>query len=135
MPWIGCGECLPPLSTGDADGSTANTLQLRERLLQHPRAAGDVAAGPDAGDQHVEAVREVLGDLARGRAHVHIDVRRVLELLRHPRSGVCAMSSFARAIDPFMPFSRGVSSNFAPNASISRRRSIDMLSGITSTSG
>ena len=30
-----------------------------------------------------------------------------------------------------MPFSRGVRSNFAPYASISRRRSIDMLSGMT----
>ncbi len=48
--------------------------------------------------------------------------------------GVEATISWARAIDPFMPFSRGVSSKVAPYASISRRRSMLMLSGITSTS-
>jgi hypothetical protein len=44
------------------------------------------------------------------------------------------ISSCALAIEPFMPSARGVSTNVAPYASISRRRSIDMLSGITSTS-
>ena len=40
----------------------------------------------------------------------------------------------ARSIAPFIPFSRGVRSNVAPYAAISLRRSIDIDSGITSTS-
>jgi hypothetical protein len=49
--------------------------------------------------------------------------------------GVEAMSSCAFAMEPFIPSARGVSTNVAPYARINRRRSTDMLSGITSTSG
>ena len=47
--------------------------------------------------------------------------------------GVAARISLAFAIEPFMPSARGVSTSWAPYAIMSRRRSTDMLSGITST--
>ena len=54
MPWIGCGPGLPPEDTGDSVGSTANTLSAGHSFLSTRGAAGDVAAGADAGDQRVD---------------------------------------------------------------------------------
>jgi hypothetical protein len=60
-------------------------LQLRPFLLQHLPAGGDVAAGADAGDQHVDrAVAEVVQDLLGGGAGMDLDIGRIVELLRHP---------------------------------------------------
>ena len=33
MPWIGCGESVPPDSTGDSVGSTAKTFRFGQRGL------------------------------------------------------------------------------------------------------
>ena len=90
-----------------------------------------MAAGADAGDQVVEALGEVGEDLGRGGAPVDLDVRRVLELLRHPAPGVSATISLARAIAPGIPFSLGVSSSSAPYAAMIRRRSTVIDSGMT----
>jgi hypothetical protein len=34
MPWIGCGECVPPDRTGDSVGSTAKTFRFGQRGLR-----------------------------------------------------------------------------------------------------
>ena len=49
--------------------------------------------------------------------------------------GVAATSACARSMAPFIPNSRGVSSNVAPYAAIKRRRSTDIDSGMTRISG
>mmetsp|Transcript_18247 Transcript_18247/g.43860 ORF Transcript_18247/g.43860 Transcript_18247/m.43860 type:complete len:263 (-) Transcript_18247:592-1380(-) len=63
-------------------------LELRPGGLEHLGAAGDVAAGADAGDQGVEAFGEVAQDLLGRGLHVDGRVGAVLELLRHPRARV-----------------------------------------------
>ena len=80
------------------------------------------------------APREVGQDFLRRGLRMDVGVGRVLELLRNPGAGVCACSSSARAMAPFMPFFRGRQVKLAPWASIRRRRSMLMLSGITRTS-
>jgi hypothetical protein len=65
-------------------GLDGKDVQGRPGLLQHLRAAGDVAARAHAGDQRVELRGKVTQDLLRRGRDVEGDVGRVLELLRHP---------------------------------------------------
>jgi hypothetical protein len=110
-------------------------LKARPRRLERLRAPRDVPARAHARDQPVEARGKVLENLARRAFGVHAHVRGVVELRGHPRLRHARRQLLARAIAPFMPSSRGVSSNVAPYAAMMRRRSIDIDSGITSTSG
>jgi hypothetical protein len=83
--------------------------------LQFLGRTRQVAAGADAGDQHVDRrIREVLQDFLRGGAGVDGDVGRVFELLRNPRArrfGKQLVRAFDRALHAL---SRGVRSNVAP---------------------
>jgi hypothetical protein len=63
MPWILCGPAAGPDSTAELAGSTATIRHRRVRRLEALPHAGDRAAGPDAGDEHVDAVVERLEDL------------------------------------------------------------------------
>ena len=106
MPWIGCGPGWPPESTGDKVGSTANTCRPGHSRLQHFGAGGDVAAGADAGDQHVDrAVAEIRQYLPRGGAAVDFEVGGIFELLRHPavlRLGDQFLGAGDRALHPLL---------------------------------
>ena len=70
--------------TGDDFGSTATTCRFGVALLEPLAAAGDRAAGADAGDEHVDVAAGLLPDLLGRRAAVDLRVRRVAELVRDP---------------------------------------------------
>ncbi len=44
-------------------------------------------AGADAGDDCIKPFRKITQHFLRGGANVHVDVRRIVELLRHPSTG------------------------------------------------
>ena len=71
-------------------------------------------AGADAGDEDIEPLREIGEDLPRGGGGMNVDIDGIFELLGNPGPGILRGSSSARAIAPFMPFSRGVRSKVAP---------------------
>ena len=88
MPWIGWGAGCAAGNDRRQRRLDREDLERRPFLLQHLGAAGDVAAGADAGDQRVERlVAEVGQDFLRGRADMDVDVGRIVELLRHPGAG------------------------------------------------
>src|SRR3546814_9334079 len=69
-------------------GLDREDLELLPRRLEHLRAAGDVAAGADPGDQRVEQRVAEVGENFLGRcADVDVVIRLILELLGHPRAG------------------------------------------------
>ena len=83
MPWILCGVCCPPDSTGLSSGSTATIRKRRLARLQHLPDAGDGAAGADAGDEEIDIAAGVVPDFLRRGAAVNFGIGEVLELLRH----------------------------------------------------
>ena len=83
MPWILCGVCWPPDSTGLSSGSTATIRKRRLARLQHLPDAGDGAAGADAGDEVVDIAAGVVPDFLGRGAAVNFGIGEVLELLRH----------------------------------------------------
>ncbi len=134
MPWIGCGLGLPPLMTGDAAGSTAYTFSLghiffstiAQPVMWPPVPTPVISASMPLGKSAAisSAVVRMWTSMFAGFSNccgIHAP-------------GVAATISCALAIDPFIPFSRGVRTKLAPYASISRRRSTLMLSGMTRTS-
>ena len=134
MPWIGCGLGLPPLITGDALGSTAYTFNFGHMALS-------TCAQPVMWPPVPTPVISASTPLGKSAAISCAVVRAWMSILAGLSNccgihapGVSATISIAFAIAPFMPFSRGVRTKVAPYASIRRRRSTLMLSGITSTS-
>ena len=114
MPWIGCGLGLPPLITGEALGSTAQTLSFghiffstrAQPVMWPPVPTPVISASMPLGKSAAissAVVRAWTSTLAgfSNCCGIHAP-------------GVVATSSAARAIAPFMPFSRGVSSKVAP---------------------
>ena len=72
---------MPLPSTGELSGSQTTILRLGPLLAQHARHALERAARAVARDQVVEPLaREVVEDLRRRRARVHVGVGFVLEL-------------------------------------------------------
>lgn len=73
-------------------------LQCRRRVITSTvksgsltlKPTGDVSSGADTGDDVVDAVGEVGQDLLGRGLGVHVDVGRVVELLRHPWKGATA---------------------------------------------
>src|SRR3546814_1187033 len=58
-------------------------LEVRPMFLEELRDAGDVAAGDDAGDQHVDRrILEVGEAFGAGGADMDVDVRVIFDLLR-----------------------------------------------------
>jgi hypothetical protein len=111
-----CGVCVPPLMTGLFAGSTANTCSVGQRCLSTSPHAVMCPPVPTPVISHVEPLGEVAQDLLRRGAHVHLDVRRVLELhaasTPSPRRRARRSHELLRARDrPFIPTSRGVSSS------------------------
>lgn len=114
MPWMGWGEGLPPEMTGEADGSTANTLSWGQRALSTratpvmwppvptPVMSTSMPSGKSAAISSA-VVRTCTSTLAG-----------LLNCCGIHAPGVAATISSARAIEPFMPFSRGVRSKLAP---------------------
>ena len=77
-------------------GSTATIRQSRVARAQHLPHAGDRAAGPDPGDERVDAAVERREDLRAGRAAVHLGVGRVRELVGQEHVGVARELAGAR---------------------------------------
>jgi hypothetical protein len=114
MPWIGCGEGAPPEITGEATGSTANTcsfghffLSTRATPVMWPPVPTPVmiTSMPSGKSAAISSavVRACTSTLAG-----------LLNCWGIHAPGVPATISSARAIEPFMPFSRGVRSKLAP---------------------
>ena len=114
MPWIGCGAGWPPLITGDCVGSTANTFRFghlafstRAVPVRWPPVPTPVisTSSPSGKSARISCavVRSCTATLAGFSNCCGIQA-----------PGVCAASSSARAMAPFMPFSRGVRSKVAP---------------------
>ena len=114
MPWIGCGAGAPPLMTGEAAGSTANTFSFGQAALS-------TCAQPDRWPPvptPVISTSRPSGKSARISCAVVRTCTATLAGFSNccgiQAPGVAATSSCAFSIAPFMPFSRGVSTNFAP---------------------
>ena len=114
MPWIGCGEGCPPDSTGDATGSTAKIFSFGQAFFSTfaqpvmwppvptPVMRQSMPSGKSSRISRA-VVRSCTSTLAAFSNCCGIQA-----------PGVCAASSCARAMEPFMPFSRGVRSKLAP---------------------
>ena len=114
MPWIGCGLGLPPLITGDAAGSTANTFSFGH-------FAFSTCAQPVMWPPVPTPVISASMPLGKSAAISCAVVRTCTSMLAGFSNccGIQAPGRFgdqlvARAIEPFMPFSRGVSTKLAP---------------------
>jgi hypothetical protein len=82
MPWMGCGECVPPESTGDSVD-----LESRPPLLEHLGAPGGVTAGPDPSDEMVEPIGEIAQEASTRLASPPRSPRHARSLLRSRRLG------------------------------------------------
>ena len=114
MPWSGCGLGSPPLMTARLGGLDRERPEIREALLEPLADARDVAAGADARDQEVDPVREVAQDLRSSRARWISGLAGFSNCCGIHAPSIWETSSSARAIAPFIPSSRGVSSSSAP---------------------
>ena len=114
IPWIGCGPGLPPDSTGDSVGSTAKTFRsgqdcfsaCAQPVMCPPVPTPVIIASSPSGKS--------------SRISFAVVSRWIFTLAGFSNCcgiqapGVSARSSFARAMAPDMPFSRGVRSKRAP---------------------
>ena len=114
MPWIGCGLGWPPLITGLCVGSTAYTLSCGQRAFS-------TCATPLRCPPVPTPVMMASRPSGKSRAISSAVVFTCTAMLAGfsnccgiQAPGVLATISCAFAIEPFMPFSRGVSSNVAP---------------------
>ena len=90
-------------------------LEVGQARLQHLADAGDGAAGADAGHEDVELAAGIAARSPRpwcGGGSSGLDG--FWNCCGMKLSGIVFSSSSARAMAPFMPFSRGVSSSSAP---------------------
>ena len=115
IPWIGCGAGSPPEITGDSVGSTANTLSLGHAFLR--MCDTPVRCPPVPTPVMIASIGESLKS-ARISCAVVASWTAMLAGLSNCAGihelGVWPTSSSARAIAPFIPFSRGVRSKVAP---------------------
>ena len=100
-PWMRMRSRLAAAQDGGCGGFDGEHFQLRPMLLQHLRAARDVPAGPDAGNERIgRRIGEIAQDLLGGGAAVDFDIGGIVELLRHPASGRCSTNSRAPVHGP-----------------------------------
>ena len=115
MPWIGCGLGEPPEITGEAAGSTAKTFNFGQRAF-------NTCATPVMCPPVPTPVMIATGGLSAKSAWISSDVVRTCPSMLAGFSNCCGIQLFgvvltisrARAMAPFMPFSRGVRSKLAP---------------------
>ena len=115
MPWIGCGAGWPPEMTGDSVGSTAQAFiagqwplsisaqPVRCPPVPTPVISASIGASTKSARISAAVVRTWTATLAGLSNCAGIQA-----------PGVSATISSARAMAPFMPFSRGVRSKLAP---------------------
>ena len=130
MPWMGWGVCWPPDKTGLASGSTATIFSPGRRGFSAwptpvmvppvPTPATKMSSLPAVSRQISSAVVRTCTSGFAG----------FWNCCGMKLSGTSFRSSSARAIEPFMPFSRGVSSRRAPRKRSILRRSIDIELGM-----
>ncbi|MCY1552290.1 hypothetical protein D9M68_886780 [compost metagenome] len=114
MPWIGWGAGLPPEITGEATGSTAYTLSwghfafstCAQPVRWPPVPTPVISTSTPSGKSAAISAAVVLAWIAT--------LAGLLNCCGIQAPGVLATISSARAMEPFMPFSRGVRSNEAP---------------------
>ena len=131
IPWILCGECVPPLSTGDLAGSTA---KVRKPSIAPFSTSLTAVMCPPVPTPVIITSRP--SGKSR-RISCAVVVRWISRFAGF--SNCCGIHAFgtartiscARAMAPLIPFSFGVSSSSAPYAASTFRRSTDMDSGIT----
>ena len=114
MPWIGCGDGAPPEITGEAVGSTAYTLSVghcalstRAQPVRWPPVPTPVISTSSPCGKSARISRAVVCTWASMLAGLS-------NCCAIQAPGMPAAISWARAIAPFMPFSRGVRSKLAP---------------------
>ena len=110
-------------------------LRVRPLLGQHARDALERAAGAEAGDPVVEPLAgEIVDDLARGGARVHVGIGLVLELPgQEPAVRLGELAALFTM--PEAALAAGVSTTLAPRKRISLRRSTLNVSAMVTTSG
>ena len=97
MPWMRCGPGGAAREDGGARGLDRDDAGRRVVRLEHVADARDGPAGPDAGDEDVDAAVEVVQQLGGGATAVGLGVGRVRELVG--QEGVVARGHTTGGID------------------------------------
>ena len=152
QPCIGCGLNAGCGAAGEPSGLRSCSVPLRQHrrvrrladddlgvrpfLAEHARDALERAAGAEAGHPVVEPLAgEIVDDLARRGARMHVGIGLVLELARQEPAVRRRRARSALLTMPMPRSAAGVSTTLAPRKRISLRRSTLKVSAIVTTSG